>query len=158
MPETRIDEPELPSRQHDEAQTILREHLRRLGLKQSAQRETVLRAFCDSHEHMTTEQLHHRVQLLDPAIGYSTVYRSLKLFQECGLAAEIFFHDGVARYEHQLNRRGHYHMVCTNCGESVEFVAPGIEQVQQAVGRQYRYQTTRHNFQIYGLCEHCQAR
>lgn len=158
MSTTRIDDQAQSEQQFEQARDLLRQHLRSLGLKHSAQRETVLRVFFRTHEHLSTEELHHLVQAEDQTIGYSTIYRSLKLFVECGLASEISFHDGISRYEHQLNRRSHHHMVCTACGESVEFFAPEIEAVQEAIGRQYHYLAQRHNFQIYGICQKCQAR
>ena len=41
--------------------------------------------------------------------------------------------------EHQYNRRGHNHMVCTECGTSVEFFAPELEKLEQEIGKKYRY-------------------
>jgi Fur family ferric uptake transcriptional regulator len=99
--------------------------------------------------------LHHLVKNRDPRIGFTTVYRTLKLFADCGLASAVAFQDGVARYEHQLNRRNHHHMVCTECGSSVEFFSPEVEKVEQEIGLKHRYVTTRHTFQIYGICEEC---
>jgi Fe2+ or Zn2+ uptake regulation protein len=80
------------------------------------------------------------------------------MFTECGLASEVAFHDGIARYEHQYNRRGHNHMVCTECGSSVEFFAPELDNLEQNIGKKYHYMTTRHSFQIYGICDECQKK
>jgi Fur family ferric uptake transcriptional regulator len=127
MTEKRVDvRPNSPARLIAEAEQMLCEHLRRLGLKHSAQRDTILRVFMGTHDHLSTEELHTLIKAHNPTIGYTTVYRALKLFAQCGLAAEIEFHDGVARYEHTLNRRSHHHMVCTVCGDSVEFFAPEV--------------------------------
>jgi Fur family ferric uptake transcriptional regulator len=142
----------------DQARQTLREHIVRLGLKHSAQRDTILRIFIDTHEHLSTEDLHRLVRQIDPAIGYTTVYRTLKLFVQCGLATVVEFHDGVARYEHGLNRRTHHHMVCTVCGDSVEFFAPEIEKVEQRIGHEFHYVTARHTFQIYGTCPACRQK
>jgi Fur family ferric uptake transcriptional regulator len=86
------------------------------------------------------------------------VYRTLKLLAECGLASEVAFHDGIARYEHQYNRRSHHHMVCTGCGSSVEFFSNEVDKLEQEIGRKYHYLTTRHSFQIYGVCEDCRKK
>jgi Fur family ferric uptake transcriptional regulator len=102
-----------------EAQQILYQHLKRVGLKHTAQRDTILRTFLETREHLSINELHRLVQKKDPRIGFTTVYRTLKLLAECGLASEVAFHDGIARYEHQYNRRSHHHMVCTGCGSSV---------------------------------------
>lgn len=142
----------------DEAKRILREHLVRLGLKQSSQRDVILRIFLATCDHLSTEELHNLVKEQDPTIGYTTVYRALKLFTECGLAAEIEFRDGIARYEHLLNRRNHHHMLCTACGGSVEFFSPEVEAVARSIGDQFQYATTSHSFQIYGICHACQMK
>lgn len=159
MAKMRVDDEEHASAEMvDDAKKILREHLVRLGLKQSSQRDVVLRIFLASRDHLSTEELHRLVKEEDPTIGYTTVYRALKLFAECGVAAEIEFRDGIARYEHRLNRRNHHHMVCTDCGNSVEFFSPEIEAVEHTVGKQFKYATTSHSFQIYGICRLCQKK
>ena len=68
------------------------------------------------------------------------------------------FHDGVTRYEHQYNRRSHHHMVCIECGSSVEFFSPEVEKVEQEIGRKHHYITKRHTFQVYGVCAECQKK
>src|ERR1051325_3141858 len=95
-----------------EAEDIFHNHLKRVGLKHTGQRDTILRTFLETRDHLSTDELHRLVKKKDPKIGFTTVYRTLKLFTECGLASEVSFHDGVARYEHQHNRRSHHHMVC----------------------------------------------
>ena len=149
------DQPSISRAMVREAEDILRQHLKRVGLKQTDQRNTILRTFLETREHLSTDELHRLVKKHDPRIGYTTVYRTLKLLAECGLASVVAFHDGIARYEHQYNRRSHHHMVCTECGSSVEFFSSDLEELEREIGRKYHYQTTRHTFQIYGLCEAC---
>jgi len=140
------------------AEQIFLQHLRRVGLKQTGQRNTILRTFLEPREHRSIDELHRLVKKTDTHIGFTTVYRTLKLLAGCGLASEVAFHDGIARYEHQYNRRGHHHMVCTQCGASVEFFAEKVGEIEQEIGRKHRYLTTRHTFQIYGVCEQCQKK
>lgn len=138
-----------------EAQERFNAHLKKVGLKHTEQRDTILKTFLETRDHLSTEELHRLVKKRDPKIGFTTVYRTLKLFAECGLASEVAFHDNVARYEHQHNRRSHHHMVCTDCGTSVEFFSPEVDKIEQEIGRKFHYVTTRHTFQIYGICEEC---
>lgn len=155
-PSKRIDDqPSVSREMFLEAKGILHAHLKRVGLKHTEQRDTILKTFLEVRDHLSTDELHRLVKKKDPKIGFTTVYRTLKLFTECGLASELAFHDGVARYEHQYNRRTHHHMVCTDCGSSVEFFSPEIEKVEHEIGRKHHYSTTRHTFQIYGVCEDC---
>jgi Fur family ferric uptake transcriptional regulator len=152
------DQPSISPEMVREAQGILHRHLKKVGLKQTAQRDTILRTFLETREHLSTDELYRLVKKKDPKIGYTTVYRTLKLLAECGLASEVAFHDGIARYEHQYNRRSHHHMVCTDCGSSVEFFSNEVEKLEQDIGRKYHYMTTRHSFQIYGVCEDCRKK
>jgi Fur family ferric uptake transcriptional regulator len=152
------DQPSISREMVREAQDILHRHLKRVGLKQTAQRDTILRSFLETRDHLSTDELHRLVQKKDAGIGYTTVYRTLKLLAECKLASEVAFHDGIARYEHQYNRRSHHHMVCTECGSSVEFFSREVDQLEQEIGRRHHYATTRHTFQIYGVCEDCRKK
>ena len=152
------DQPSISREMVREAEDILHRHLKRVGLKQTAQRDTILRTFLETREHLSLNELHRLVREKDGRIGFTTVYRTLKLFTECGLASEVAFHDGIARYEHQYNRRSHHHMVCTDCGSSVEFFSAEVERLQEEIGRRHHYMATRHTFQIYGICEDCRKK
>lgn len=152
------DQPSISRESIREAEEIFLRHLRHVGLKQTEQRNTILRTFLETREHLSTDELHRLVKKKDPGIGFTTVYRTLKLLAGCGLASEVAFHDGIARYEHQYNRRSHHHMVCVQCGASVEFFSPEVGEIEQEIGRQHHYLTTRHTFQIYGVCETCQKK
>jgi len=159
MLQKRIDDHAVISREAmREAQDIFLQHLKRVGLKHTEQRDTILRTFLETREHLSTDELHRLVKKKDARIGFTTVYRTLKLLAECGLASEVAFHDGIARFEHQYNRRSHHHMVCTECGSSVEFFTPEITRLEQEIGRKHHYMTTRHTFQIYGICEECRKK
>jgi len=91
---------------------------------------------------------------MDPSIGYTTVYRTLKLLTQCGLAFEVDFQDGVVRYELSLNRRTHHQMVCTSCGDSVEFFAPELEKCSAGSTNNYD-SILPDTFQILGTCQNC---
>ncbi len=136
MIEKRIDDLESISRDDvREAQDILHRHLKQVGLKHTEQRDTILRTFLETRDHLSTDELYRLVKRKDPRIGMTTVYRTLKLLSECALASEVAFPDGITRYEHQYNRRIHHHMICTRCGSSVEFFSPAVDQLEQEIGR-----------------------
>lgn len=159
MLQRRIDDHAPPSRESmREAQEIFYRHLKRVGLKHTDQRDAILRTFLETRDHLSTDELFRLVRKKDAKIGFTTVYRTLKLLAECGLASAVPFPDGMARYEHQFNRRSHHHMVCTDCGASVEFFSPEVTKIEEEIGRKYRFDATRHNFQIYGVCEDCRKR
>src|SRR5271165_6462254 len=146
------DQPSISREMVREAQGILHQHLKRVGLKQTAQRDTILRTFLETRDHLSTDELHRLVQKKDAGIGYTTVYRTLKLLAECGLASEVAFHDGIARYEHQYIRRSHHHRVCTECGRSVELSFHQVKQLEQKIEHLLNNATTSHTLQIYDVC------
>ncbi len=158
MLEKRVDDRRAGRTDVRAAQDVFHQHLKSVGLKHTGQRDTILRTFLASHEHLSTDDLYRLVRKKNTRIGFTTVYRTLKLLADCGLASEVAFHDGIARYEHQFNRRSHHHMVCTRCGTSVEFFSPELDRLEREIGRKYRYRTARHTFQIYGECEACRGK
>ncbi len=159
MARRRVGEPPSISREAMRAaRATFHQHLKRTRLKPSEPRDTVLRSFLESREPLSPEELHLRVKGCAPGIGFTAVYRTLKLLTACGLASEVAVRGGPARYEHPYNRRSRHHVVCTQCGGSVEFFFPELHRLEKAIGRRYRYQATGHSFQIYGLCENCRRR
>jgi Fur family ferric uptake transcriptional regulator len=134
---------------------VLREHLSRKRLKRTGQRETILEVFLQSKKHLTVEELHKLVNDHDAAIGLTTIYRTMKLFCECNLARANYFEEGRVRYEPQYKTAHHDHMICLTCGETIEFVHPQIEKLQEKVARQFGFRMTDHRMEIYGSCEKC---
>ncbi len=88
------DQPSISPQMVREAEAIFHDHLRRVGLKHTGQRDTILRAFLDTRDHLSTDELFRLVRKKDERIGFTTVYRTLKLLAECGLASEVAFNDG----------------------------------------------------------------
>jgi len=128
------------------------------GLKCTRQRDVVLDMFLTSDRHLSTEELYLKVRSKNPTIGYATVYRTLKLFAECGLAREIHFGDGQSRYEPVVAGEHHDHMVCTRCGAIQEFENESIERLQNAVAAQYGFHVENHKLEMYGVCHKCRQK
>ncbi len=89
MLQKRVDDQSTSRESVREAQEILHRHLKRVGLKHTEQRDTILQTFLETRDHMSTDELHRLVKKKDPKIGFTTVYRTLKLLAECGLASEV---------------------------------------------------------------------
>jgi len=134
---------------------VFREYLADHGLKQTVPRRIILDTFLKGEGHRTVEEIHRQVRREDPRIGYTTVYRTMKLLSESGLAREIDLSDGATRYEHLYNHAHHDHMVCTGCGRSVEFYNEQIERVQDEASAELGFRVLDHRLQIYGLCRDC---
>src|SRR5688572_218082 len=133
------------------------EYLQSNRLKLTPHRELILETFLDHEGHRSVEDIYRTVRAVDPRIGYTTVYRTMKLLAECGLAREIDLADGITRYEHLFNHEHHDHMICMECGASIEFLDPEIESVQDAACEQLGFKVLDHKLQIYGVCRQCQT-
>lgn len=153
-------------RAHHIADAIALERLRerlsaymaKKGLRSTAQRRLIVDTFFEGASHMTIEDLLAEVRTRDKGIGYATVYRTLKLLAECGVACERRFGDGLSRYELADDASAHHdHLICTSCGKIVEFEEPRIEALQDEVALRYGFEVTSHKHEMYGTCPDCQA-
>ena len=152
-------------RQADRAPAEL-EHLRALleaymakhGLRSTDQRRLIVETFFRSGNHVSIEELLARVRSKDPGVGYATVYRTLRLLTECGVANERRFGDGPTRYELADDASHHDHLICIECRDITEFEEPRIEELQERVARKYGFELRTHKHELYGICPRCLAR
>lgn len=141
----------------NELRARLDDYMARHGLRSTAQRRLVTDVFFRSEEHLSIEELLQKVRSADERIGYATVYRTLKLLKDSGLAYERHFGDGVSRYEVAHEDAHHDHLICTECGKIVEFENDRIEQLQDELAEKHGFVLTRHKLELYGLCGDCRA-
>lgn len=141
-----------------DAFAVFKERLKRQGFKSTAQRDDIAHVFFDARRHISVEELYREVKRVNPRIGYATVYRTMKLLKDHGLASESHFHDGEARYESALEAHHHDHMICVNCGKIDEFSEAKIEALQTEVAKGFGFRITGHKLELYGLCRACQKK
>lgn len=135
---------------------IFLEHIQNSGLRRTAQRDLIMEIFLRTEDHLTSEDLYWLVQKEDPSIGHTTVYRTLKLLTDAGLAREVRFGDNKTYYEHHYNHQHHDHMICTECGRVIEFFSEAIEQMQDKMADKLGFRPTHHSLRIWGICDVCQ--
>jgi len=138
---------------HEVERQALARYLEDHHLKHTKQREAILEAFLAASGHVTGEELFQNVRSMHPNIGYTTVYRTLKLLCDAGLAIERHFEDGVTRYE--IEHEHHDHLVCTKCGKIIEFECDMIEAAQNQIAERYGFRILRHRHELYGHCSSC---
>jgi Fur family ferric uptake transcriptional regulator len=139
---------------HEVEQRALARYLEEHSLKHTKQREAILDVFLEAKGHITSEDLYQAVRSRHAQIGYTTVYRTMKLLCEAGLAHEHNF-DGTARYE--IAHEHHDHLVCTRCGKIIEFECEMIESAQNRIAASYGFRVLRHRHELYGHCAECQT-
>lgn len=131
----------------------LRGYLARAGLRVTEQRRAIARVFFESEGHPNIDELYTIIRARNPSIGQATVYRTLKLLVESGLASPSRFGDGTTRYEASHDGEHHDHLVCTTCGAIIEFRDDEIERLQEQIAAQHHFRVTDHRMVIYGSCQ-----
>jgi Fur family transcriptional regulator, ferric uptake regulator len=126
------------------------------GLKSTRQRSLIIETFFNLDGHLSVEELWAKVRATDARVSVATVYRTMKLLGESGLASARNFGDGQTRYEAAVGRHHHDHLICTRCGTIVEFENDQIERLQDAVAKRHAFRVTSHKMELYGLCRACQ--
>lgn len=134
---------------------IFEEFIRSKRLRYTPQRETVLEAFLSTEKHVSVDELYRIVCKKDRGIGYTTVYRTMKLLSESGLCEEVDFGDGITRYEHKYGHDHHDHLVCMKCGTATEVVKQEIEELQDELAKKHCFTPVRHKLEIFGICKKC---
>jgi Fur family transcriptional regulator, ferric uptake regulator len=142
-------------RRMTEEQQVFLKHIQKQGLKRTAQRDLILDIFLRTEAHLSSEDLYRLVQQEDPTIGQTTVYRTLKLLAEAGLAREVRFGDGRTHYEHNYKHQHHDHMICSECGKIIEFYSAELEALQDAMAAKHRFEVKEHLLRIIGVCVEC---
>ena len=137
---------------------VLAAYMAKKGLRSTEQRRVIVETFFAAPAHITIEELLAQVRGADPRVGYATVYRTLKLLAECGVANERRFGDGVTRYEIANDDHHHDHLICVECGSISEFEEPAIEALQDQVAARHGFLVRSHKHELYGLCADCQRK
>ena len=147
---------ELKDTEVDELQSRLAGYLERKGLRSTNQRRLVSEVFFRSNGHLSIDDVLTLAREQDPGLGYATVYRTLKLLVECGLASERHFENAVTRYEVTTGSEHHHdHLICVECRRIVEFEDEAIESAQDEVAARHGFTLVSHKHELYGVCAQC---
>ena len=136
---------------------ILKSYLEAKSLKSTAQRDFIADTFFKTNTHISLDELLNKVRRKNPNIGYATVYRTMKLLTECGLAIARQFGDGQTRYENLPQDGHHDHMICIKCSRIAEFQNQKIEQLQSDAAKKLGFTVVSHKLEIYGYCSECSS-
>jgi Fur family ferric uptake transcriptional regulator len=118
------------------------------------QRELIFRSFFEMNRHVSVDELYDRVRQQDATVGYSTVWRNMKLICEVGLAEEVNVGDGVTRYDRVTNAP-HGHLFCAKCRSLTEFDAAKVMDFLTAVAGEHEFSAEGFKVEIQGVCARC---
>ena len=129
-------------------ESAIRAAYRAKGLRDTWQRRVVAGVLARSPDHPDVAELHRRAFAIDPRISLSTVYRTLKLFEDIGVIERHSFRDGRARYE-EASKRHHDHLIDLATGKVIEFRSEEIERLQAEIARRLGYDLVGHRLELY---------
>ena len=134
------------------------------GHRLTMPRKAILEVLSKSDDHLSAEDIYIDVHGLHPAIGLTTVYRTLDLLVQMGIVFKFDFGDGRARYElmdHFSNKAHHHHLICSNCKTIIDYddfvdeELDLINKTEDALSKRHNFNIVGHTMQFYGLCEKC---
>ena len=120
------------------------------GMRMTDQRRVIARVLAASGDHPDVEELYRRCAKVDDRISISTVYRTVKLFEDAGIIERHDFREGRARYE-RIPDTHHDHLINLRTGEVIEFRSEEIERLQAEMARRLGYKLVDHRLELYAV-------
>ena len=130
--------------------------LREAGYRLTQPRQAVLQVLEESAVQLSPYEIHRRGQAIYPRLGLVTVYRTLELLDELGLARRVHSEGSCHNYA-RADEDKHY-LVCRGCRRVVAFPCEGLDELIEAVERRSAYEIDGHLLELTGLCPECQER
>jgi Fur family ferric uptake transcriptional regulator len=131
--------------------------LRPAGGKRSSKRDRILNIFLRQKGHLSADDLCDLVRREDAGIGRATVYRTLQWMVNAGIARKVDFGEGRSRFEPSFRHPRHFHLVCSTCHRSSEFLSSDIEALIEEVAAARQFQPDQTVIQVFGMCEDCRT-
>src|SRR5215510_12014449 len=132
-------------------------NLRPAGGKRSSKRDRILNIFLRQEGHLSADELFDLVRRVEPGIGRATVYRTLQWMVDADIARKVDFGDGRSRYEPSYRHPRHFHLICTTCRSSSEFLSSDVESLMEEIASARKFAPSQSVVQIYGTCEACRT-
>jgi Fur family ferric uptake transcriptional regulator len=120
------------------------------GMRMTEQRRVIAQVLDDASDHPDVEELYRRASGVDSRISISTVYRTVKLFEDAGVIARHEFRDGRARYE-TVPDEHHDHLIDLRTGKVTEFRNEEIEELQERIAAKLGFKLVDHRLELYGV-------
>lgn len=134
---------------------IFQEYHHSKGWRLTDQRLAILSHLLEADRHLSEDDIY--IALKSRGIGKTTVFRTMKMLEDCGLVDPVMDSKGEVRYEVNRERPHHDHLICTGCNRITEIQWPEVEKTQEKVCRALGFKISRHRHEIFGLCKECQA-
>src|SRR5579885_8773 len=136
--------------------SLFTEYLTKNGLRLTDQRRRILDYFLEADRHLSQEEIYAALRRF--GIGRATVFRTLKMLEEAKLINHVIGKTGTPRFELNLERPHHDHLICVECGAIQEVRWPKLEQIQERTCRKIGFTPKWHRHEIFGVCRECGRR
>jgi Fur family ferric uptake transcriptional regulator len=115
----------------------------------------VLEEVLKDQGHRECEDIYLALKQSGGSVSRATVYRTMDILVKNGYARKMEIGDGRARYESKIDSPHHDHLICTSCGEIIEFLNQEVEDLQNKIAKSYHFKLQRHVHQLFGICKKC---
>lgn len=132
--------------------------LQRQGLKLTNERAALVREIFARHYHFDADELLFALKDKNIKISRATIYRTLDLLVKCNMVRRVHLGEDHYHYESVGQNTHHDHLICTTCGDVIEFHDSVLEKRQREICSKNNFIPTFHNLQILGVCGDCKER
>jgi Fur family ferric uptake transcriptional regulator len=122
--------------------------------RQTKQRTAVADLLSEVDDFRSAQQIHDDLRKRGESIGLTTVYRALQSLATAGEVDSIASDDGETVYR-KCSSMHHHHLVCRQCGKTVEISGPTVEQWADGVASTHGFTEVSHTMELFGLCAQC---
>jgi Fur family ferric uptake transcriptional regulator len=136
---------------------IFREFVRMKGLRNTPERETIIREICATRDHFDVDELYLRLKRKRKKISKPSIYRLIPLLLEARLIQEAYFEEGHLHYEPIYGRKHHCHLRCLNCGKTIEFTEEFLDNLETKLSEEYEFVIRGRKLEVFGYCATCKA-
>ncbi|WP_059172728.1 peroxide-responsive transcriptional repressor PerR [Bacillus sp. FJAT-27445] len=130
--------------------------LKETGVRMTPQRHAILEYLIQSMSHPTADDIYKALEGKFPNMSVATVYNNLRVFKEVGLVKELTYGDASSRFDFKTSE--HYHIICEKCNKIVDFLYPGLDEVEQLASHVTGFKVAHHRMEIYGECPECASK
>jgi Fur family ferric uptake transcriptional regulator len=140
----------------DRIRQLFQEHHHKQGMRMTTQRSLILEYLLKANRHVGMDEIYQALR--GRGVGRVTVFRALKMLEECALVDRVTAVDGKPRFEVKYERPHHDHLICIDCGTIREVQWPQIERIQEKKCKELGFTPVFHRHEIFGRCPRCSAK
>jgi Fur family ferric uptake transcriptional regulator len=137
-------------------QVHLKDFLGSKGLKNTREREIILKELETRKDHFNAEKLYTVLNRKGTKVSRPTIYRTLKLLEQCHLIERLDIKKNCFYYEPISSKKDHGHLICEQCGKIMDFLSNGLDTLKSEVCKGKDFKLDNISIQVFGLCRDCQ--